>query len=63
MYKEVLRNIDQVAVWPILSLIIFFTFFLLMLWRVFTADKKTVNEISRLPLHESDSPSHQPVKH
>jgi cbb3-type cytochrome oxidase subunit 3 len=62
MYKEVLRNIDQVAVWPILSLLIFFTFFVLMLWRVFSTDKKTVNEISRLPLHETDNPTDQTLK-
>jgi len=57
MYKEVLQSIDQVAVWPILSLVIFFTFFLLMLWRVFTTDKKKLNEISQLPLHDTDNPT------
>lgn len=59
MYKEVLRSIDQVAIWPIISLVIFFAFFVGMVWRVYTTDKKLVNEISELPLHDDDSPNHQ----
>jgi cytochrome c oxidase cbb3-type subunit IV len=52
MYKDILQNIDHIAVWPIISFIIFFTFFLGLLWWVFTADKSFMNEMSRKPLQE-----------
>lgn len=52
MYKDILQNIDHIAIWPIISFIIFFTFFLGLLWWVFTADKKFMNEMSRKPLQE-----------
>lgn len=61
MYKEVLRSIDQVAIWPIISLVIFFAFFIGMVWRVYTTDKEQVNEISELPLHD-EAPKSQPKK-
>ena len=35
MYKHVLQSIDNVAIWPVISFIIFFTFFVVLLWRVF----------------------------
>lgn len=52
MYKNILQNIDQVAIWPVVSFVIFFTFFLLLLWWVFTADKKFIHEMSEKPLHD-----------
>ncbi len=52
MYKDILQNIDHIAIWPIISFIIFFTFFLGLLWWVFTADKNFMNEMSRKPLQE-----------
>lgn len=58
MYKEVLRSIDQVAIWPIISLVIFFAFFIGMVWRVYATDKEQVNEISELPLHDEAPESH-----
>ena len=61
MYKEVLRSIDHVAIWPIISLVIFFAFFVGMVWRVYTTDKKLVNEISELPLHDDDTPTQHPL--
>lgn len=52
MYKDILQDIDHIAIWPIISFIIFFTFFLGLLWWVFTADKKFIDEMSRKPLQE-----------
>lgn len=62
MYKEVLRSIDQVAIWPMISLLIFFAFFIGMVWRVYTTDKKLVTEISELPLHDGNVPTTQTKK-
>lgn len=53
MYKNVLQNIDNIAIWPVISFVIFFIFFLCLLWWVFSADKKEINEIAALPLQDN----------
>jgi len=58
MYKEILRNIDNVAIWPVISFVIFFTFFILLLWYVFTVDKKFINEMSQKPLSDGSEHPH-----
>lgn len=58
MYKNILQDIDHVAIWPIISFIIFFTFFIVLLWWVFTADKDFINEMSRKPLQDGTTDSH-----
>lgn len=57
MYKEILRNIDNIAIWPVISFVIFFTFFIMLLWYVFTADKNFINEMSEKPLHDGSDNS------
>lgn len=55
MYKNVLQSIDNVAIWPVISFVIFFLFFLCLLWWVVTADKKLIKKISELPLEPTTS--------
>lgn len=52
MYKHVLQSIDNVAIWPVISFVIFFTFFIVLLWWVFTADKTFIREMSEKPLQD-----------
>jgi cytochrome c oxidase cbb3-type subunit IV len=52
MYKNILQSIDHVAIWPVISFVIFFTFFLVLLWWVFTADKSFIKEMSEKPLQD-----------
>ncbi len=52
MYKNVLQSIDNIAIWPVISFVIFFLFFLCLLWYVFTADKKMLKEIESLPFDD-----------
>jgi cytochrome c oxidase cbb3-type subunit 4 len=52
MYKQVLQSIDNIAIWPVISFVIFFTFFIVLLWWVFTADKTFIREMSEKPLHD-----------
>jgi hypothetical protein len=63
MYKEILRNIDNVAIWPTISFVIFFTFFIMLLWYVFTADNTFMNEMSEKPLRDGSDKSndHEPL--
>lgn len=60
MYKEILRNIDNVEIWPIISFVIFFLFFLFLLIWVFTVDKKFIRHMKELPL-ENDDPKEDNV--
>jgi len=48
--KGNLENIDGVAIYPIISLLIFFLFFVGLFWWVFTAKKEHIKKISQLPL-------------
>lgn len=49
MYKDILQNIEHVAIWPIISFIIFFLFFLVLLWYVLTVDKTFIHYMKGLP--------------
>ncbi len=48
--KGHLETITGIEVYPIISLTIFLTFFVLLFWWVITAKKEYVNEVSQLPL-------------
>jgi cytochrome c oxidase cbb3-type subunit IV len=54
MYKNVLQSIDNIAIWPVISFVIFFLFFICLLWWVFTADKKLIEEMEKLPMENSE---------
>ena len=51
--KHNLETIDGVSIYPIVSLLIFFFFFVgLGLW-VFSYKKETINELSEIPLKDN----------
>jgi len=52
--KGHLTSIDGIEIFPIISLIIFFSFFVGMLYYLYKIDKTTVNEIKNIPLEEED---------
>ncbi len=52
MFKHYFEQIDKVEIWPVISLTIFFIFFVgLIIW-VFTADKNYIREMRQLPLDD-----------
>jgi beta-lactam-binding protein with PASTA domain len=55
MYKEVLQSIDHVAIWPVISFVIFFLFFLMLLWWTFTANTVFMKEMAQKPLEDAAS--------
>lgn len=55
MYKNVLQSIDNIAIWPVISFVIFFIFFICLLWWVFTTDKKVIEQIKSLPLEKTSA--------
>ncbi|MFK5982626.1 MAG: CcoQ/FixQ family Cbb3-type cytochrome c oxidase assembly chaperone [Flavobacteriaceae bacterium] len=48
--KGNLENIDGVGIYPLISLLIFFVFFVVLFWWVFTAKKEHIEEVSNIPL-------------
>lgn len=52
MYKNVLQSIENIQIWPVISFVIFFIFFLCLLLWVFTADKKFIEKMKGLPVEE-----------
>lgn len=50
-----MEQIAGVEIYPVISLIIFFTFFSLVTYLVITSDKKQMDEISRMPLDAGDN--------
>jgi cytochrome c oxidase cbb3-type subunit 4 len=53
MYKNVLQSIDNIAIWPVISFVIFFLFFLCLLWYVFTINGDFVKRMKDLPMDDS----------
>ena len=52
--KEHLAGIDGINIYPLISLLIFFVFFIALLYYVKKMDTRKVEEISNLPLDVND---------
>tara|TARA_R110002049_G_scaffold71370_1_gene183882 strand:+ start:48164 stop:48349 length:186 start_codon:yes stop_codon:yes gene_type:complete len=48
--KGHMETIAGIEIYPILSLLIFFSFFVILFWWVFTAKKDYIKTVSNLPL-------------
>jgi hypothetical protein len=60
MYKfiqDVTENIKGVEIYPMISLLIFFLFFVVLLWGVLKMSKERVNTLSNIPLDENEEPT------
>jgi cytochrome c oxidase cbb3-type subunit IV len=55
MYKEILQSIDNIQIWPVISFVIFFLFFLILLWWTFTVDRIFISHMSKMPLDDGNS--------
>jgi hypothetical protein len=53
MYKEILRSIGGIDVYPVVSLFIFVTFFTLAIVRALRMDARSANENAALPVDET----------
>lgn len=53
--KHHMATIDGVSIFSIISLIICFTFFVLLFWWVFAYKNKHIKEISNIPLTEEEN--------
>lgn len=55
MYKDVLRSLEDVSLFPVIAIIIFFVFFVAVFFWVLRMDKKHVHQMADLPLNEEKS--------
>ncbi len=62
MFKQYFEQVENVAIWPIISLTIFFVFFIGLTIYVFKISKTYIKHMEKLPLIEDqegiDSVSH-----
>lgn len=54
MYKNVLQNIEGIAIYPLISFGIFFVFFISLLIYIIKVDKKLIEEMKQMPLQMSE---------
>ena len=53
--KGHMESITGIEIYPLISLVIFFTFFVVLFWWVFTSKKEYIDKVSNIPL-ESTNP-------
>jgi hypothetical protein len=54
MYKSVLQSIDGIEIYPIISFVIFFLFFLGLLAYVLVAKKEYIQSMKEMPLQNEN---------
>ncbi len=54
MYKEVLRSMEGIGIFPSISLILFFSFFVFLVIYLIVKGKKHWDEAARLPLNNDE---------
>lgn len=57
--KHHMESIEGIATYPIISLLIFFGFFIFLFWWVLTAKKEYIKEVSELPLENNNQKNNQ----
>jgi len=58
MLKYVQHHFDTIAgigIYPMLSFVVFFTFFLAMLWWVLKVSRRHIDHMAALPLHDGST--------
>lgn len=59
MVSNTLNNINDVAIYPVISLVLFFIVFTAMLYFVFRGGKKKYEKMASLPLDDSEIKNHK----
>ena len=55
MYKDVLSRMEGVELFPLISLVIFFTFFVLLITWVIRLNRGYIDTMENLPLEDNES--------
>ncbi|WP_297794556.1 CcoQ/FixQ family Cbb3-type cytochrome c oxidase assembly chaperone [uncultured Eudoraea sp.] len=51
--KNHMESMEGIATYPMISLLIFFVFFAILFWWVFSASKEHIKEVSEIPLEDN----------
>ncbi len=54
MFSNYLSSIKGVSIYPIISLVLFFVFFIVVVMRIFMMDKKVVRQMENIPLNDDN---------
>lgn len=54
MYKELLQSIDGVSIYPLISLVVFVIFFIVMLIWMIKVDKNYIKKMENLPFENEE---------
>ncbi len=57
MFKNYLNGIEGIATYPVLSLVVFFLFFVAISIWLFRADKKHLDELAQIPFNDANKNS------
>lgn len=60
--KHNMETIDGVEIYPIISFLIFFTLFMAVLYFTIRKSKKSIEEVSLLPLDKPNTNHHEELK-
>lgn len=58
MFKHYFEGAENIAVGPVISLIIFFIFFIVLLYWVFKVDKSFIKKMEEMPLNDTSVADH-----
>jgi cytochrome c oxidase cbb3-type subunit 4 len=58
--KNHMDSMEGIATYPMISLLIFFVFFSILFWWVFTASKEHIKEVSEIPLEDNQPKQLEP---
>lgn len=58
MFKHYFEGIENIEVGPVISLILFFVFFIGLLYWVIKADKGFINKMKEMPLDDASVDNH-----
>jgi len=54
MFKHYFEGIQHIEIGPLISLVVFFIFFVIMMWMVLRSDKKFIHRMKNLPLDDNE---------
>lgn len=59
--QQYAEKIENIALYPMISLLVFFIFFIVLLYMVVRMDKTSVNVLSNLPFNTNEETTNQTI--
>lgn len=55
MFSNNLSSIDGVSIFPVISLVLFFGFFVILIYKVIRTKQSYIREVEKIPLTDNDN--------